>query len=985
MNNSPASSKPLTIGDLMPSSPDASQSPTLAPNNVAQGVPTIGGLMGIDSNTLQSSSEPNTPTPMGVLSNMPEDETSGVSGMAKNVGTSAIKGVAAIPGMFGDVQQLRDYLGARLYSAVAGGKPEEAIDALNKWRQEHPILSRIVDPMQGSPTTEMIAKPILSKTGEYQPTTTAGRLGAAAVQAATTGALTGGIGELGIGAQAGKTGLELAGSALGAGAKAIPGALAAGAGAEAATELTGDPLAGLVTGAALPAAGKLAAPAVNYMRPVGAAVSSEAALNQAAQRVGNISESPEKALADLQFQPRERYSTTAQLTADPGIAHAQKTLETASPEFRSRIQAAAGEQNVAHRETIAGLAPPEADVLEPAKIIQQNVAAAEAAGDENIAALQKQADELNANLPVGVNPEGVGSALRSAIAEENKKSRDAVNEAYKAVPSDIPANVDPIRKSANDIVKSIGQYDKPLSSNLTDENGVLTLAQNMPDQLSFGDLRAFDSNLTQEMRAAKIDPSRANEYRLLSQLKGVVLRSINDVTESPALNTAKALYGERQATFAQGPVPDILKTYGGADDYRVLSSAIPDKVFRGDNTGYQTTQAFLKAANNSPVAVASLQDMANSSLRKAMGTSPVLNQKALDTWKAKFKEPLRALDEVSPGYSKRFDNAASASDALSEAQSNVAKSRSNAAIEPVKSLLGAQSEDSVISTVGSMLKNKNGFAQINDAVQAAGNDPAAINGLRRAGARWLLNETSTAGISGGVPVVSGAKLRSVLNQHPQAIEALFGPEGMNTMRLMAADAERAQAVYSLQKVAGGSDTASNAIAALKQNAGKYADKGISGMMVLAALDGLRSGSLTYALSSGALAGGKALVDSFRQRGLSRVNDLVEEALVNPPVAHNLLERAKTNKDADIGNQLSKLSRTLTRTAIVAGQQGAKSTDSNNQEPVHRATGGKVGDGASKLMRLAEQAKRAENNQTESILKVPDEAVVKALDVAKQAI
>lgn len=60
-------------------------------------------------------------------------------------------------------------------------------------------------------------------------------------------------------------------------------------------------------------------------------------------------------------------------------------------------------------------------------------------------------------------------------------------------------------------------------------------------------------------------------------------------------------------------------------------------------------------------------------------------------------------------------------------------------------------------------------------------------------------------------------------------------------------------------------------------------------------------------------------------------------------------------------------------------------DTNNQEPVHRATGGKVGDGASKLMRLAEQAKRAENNQTESILKVPDEAVVKALDVAKQAI
>jgi len=43
------------------------------------------------------------------------------------------------------------------------------------------------------------------------------------------------------------------------------------------------------------------------------------------------------------------------------------------------------------------------------------------------------------------------------------------------------------------------------------------------------------------------------------------------------------------------------------------------------------------------------------------------------------------------------------------------------------------------------------------------------------------------------------------------------------------------------------------------------------------------------------------------------------------------------------------------------------------------------EGASRLMRLAEQAKRAEIGHTESILKVPDEAVVKALDVAKQAI
>lgn len=926
----------------------------------------------------------------GILSNKPEDETSDISGISKNVATSGIKGVAGIPGMIGDIHQLRDYLGARLYSAIAGGKPEDALDALNKWRNEHPILSHLVDPAQGAATTEDIAKPIFQKTGEYHPTTTAGKIGSAAVQAATTGALTAGLGEVGAGASVGKGALETAWSALASGAKAVPGALVAGGGGEAATELTGDPLAGLIVGAALPEAGRLARPAVRYAEPIGASLSSEAALNQAAKQVHDIVKSPEKTLADLRFQPSEAYSTTAQITADPGVAAAQKAMETASPEFRSRIQNSAGEQNVAHRETLAGMAPPESDILEPAKIIQQRVASAEAASDARISQLKQQADELNANLPTGVNPENVGSAFRKAVAEENIKSRNAVTEAYKAVPANLPANVGGIKNTANAIISSVGKYDKPLSSNLTNENGILTLAQNMPDKMTFGDLRSFDSNLTQELRSAKIDPNRANEYRLLSQLKASTMDAINNVVGSAPLNAAKALYSERQATYGKGSVPEILKTYGGAEDYKTLSSAIPDKVFRGDNTGYQTARSFLKAANEQPVAIAALQDMANNSLRKAIGPSGVLNQKTLATWKIKFKEALRALDEVSPGYSSRFDDAAKATDTLSEAQSNVAKARSNALIEPVKSLFGASSEDSVISTVGSMIKNKNGVGQINDAIRAAGNDPNAIAGLRRAGARWLLNETSTAGISGGVPVVSGAKLRSLLDQHPQAIEALFGSEAMNNLRLMASDAERAQAVYSLQKVNVGSDTAAKIIKALKDNVGKYADKGISGLTILAALDGLRSGSMTYALSSGALAGGKALVDSFRQRGISRVNDLVEEALVNPNIARDLLERAKSNKEADIDKQLSRLSRTMTRTATVAGQQGAKTgPDQSEQLRTTRASGGKLGAShdqlVNRLMKLAETAKKAENSKTEAILNVPDEAVVKALDVAQQAI
>lgn len=58
--------------------------------------------------------------------------------------------------------------------------------------------------------------------------------------------------------------------------------------------------------------------------------------------------------------------------------------------------------------------------------------------------------------------------------------------------------------------------------------------------------------------------------------------------------------------------------------------------------------------------------------------------------------------------------------------------------------------------------------------------------------------------------------------------------------------------------------------------------------------------------------------------------------------------------------------------------------------IHRATGGKVGSEgygqiAARLVRMVDQAKKAEDSNTKELLNEPDEAVVKALHVAQQAI
>ena len=57
--------------------------------------------------------------------------------------------------------------------------------------------------------------------------------------------------------------------------------------------------------------------------------------------------------------------------------------------------------------------------------------------------------------------------------------------------------------------------------------------------------------------------------------------------------------------------------------------------------------------------------------------------------------------------------------------------------------------------------------------------------------------------------------------------------------------------------------------------------------------------------------------------------------------------------------------------------------------IQRATGGRVGDHherlVSRLMTLAERAKKDVNSTTEPLLNVPDATIVKALHVANEAI
>ena len=157
----------------------------------------------------------------GPLANQPNDGF--VSGTLKNIGTTAIRGLAHAPGFVGDIGGFADALTEipEYVEAKITGQPFADVvakrDALGAQStathdaREKGVLGFSLDPRHYLPSGSQVAAPILAKTGAYQPTTTLGRYGSA-------------VGETVLGALGPGGGGAVKGLADGAVAGVLPGA-----------------------------------------------------------------------------------------------------------------------------------------------------------------------------------------------------------------------------------------------------------------------------------------------------------------------------------------------------------------------------------------------------------------------------------------------------------------------------------------------------------------------------------------------------------------------------------------------------------------------------------------------------------------------------------------------------------------------------------------------------------------------------------------
>lgn len=441
------------------------------------------------------------------------------------------------------------------------------------------------------------------------------------------------------------------------------------------------------------------------------------------------------------------------------------------------------------------------------------------------------------------------------------------------------------------------------------------------------------------------------------------------------LNEANAAHAAYVQQYKMGAPGKILETTGFRGSPKIYDTAVVDKAFAPGHAGYETAGHVMQGSG--PDGPAVMQQMALQKLRESMNRDGLLDQRGLDAWRNRYSGALRAIDEVSPNWSRQFDNAAQATEAVHavEAARRAAVGEHEKGI--AKNFLGLTSEDDVVANIGNIMSGNSSGTKTAELMAGMRGDPEALAGVRRAGVEHMIKNFSTAGVRDGERVLSGPRMLEYFAKHRDALRNIYGDEGLANMRRVIEDVMRGQQATTTAATAG-SDTAAK-LHGHMQTAAKAASEAttINSMLGIGLWDAMQSMNPTKLAT--VLGGKKAveLVQQLKSRGIRDVNDLVMQGLLDPAVGRAMLARGidKTGQPNVAGYA-----------ALLSALDQAKNTGDRMQ----RASGGRIGGidhalEAAKYVRLAARAKNAHSEKTKEFLNVPDATVAKALAVAHEAI
>jgi hypothetical protein len=948
--------------------------------------------------------------PRGILSNpLPKDD-SYLSEAGPYIGTGLVKALSHVPTMVGDTFELGNTLisggkkvlrdwgvtnqsNADIEKQQKGAEQLRALESA-KLMKFSPELGALLSP--GMLTGEQVQQLVFNKTGQYVPASPAGKLGMATMEAMTPGP--GGKGKK-VEEAVGILPRVASGIKDYAVREGIPQAVA-GASGYLAGEITGNPIVAFLAALAGGKAGSMGARAGEaHLSPdrmselLAGQVLRESALDHTSARSG------------LENPPSNLFPgitpTTSQAARDPGLqvleeglAGHQRGVETTSPSFRLGNKAI--NTKVTNEEAYARGATNVADTINPSiKSAKENFtnSAAQLADDLHP---DVSGDPSIYNLPEPHGQSSKDSASRSArdiFSEREQAAKEDVNKKFESI-----GNVNVFSKRAlMPLMEAINKLPPILRKRIDPQVlSVLNeyLSEGAAPQIPLADVQAMRSDLLEHARNAASE-GKGNTQRINNDLAKVILDTLSDDktivfrdttgSQRKAWKDAIAAAANYHNTYTSGALERLTLRPNGVPE--VGHGATLDEILSGSNRS-QDVQQFRNATGFStdPHISDYLVAKLTNNGQKTVTPSQVSNFIGANA------DVLQHL----PGARQRLEDIAS----MAERQALAEKLQKTSG-KPENVLKALDDHRNTINNIGDpnhVLYDSGLYNRLNGVESEA----------QRIGSIIPLQELSDDIKNAKSPV----EMANVLTKHKDTINnikdtshPLHDPTHASAIDTLSSSTDYMHPIdMSRSDMANDAmfrDVTSNKIA--KKLHGNFSGSIGSVGSILGLLEGMRHGlglqelksglqlagaALGTGLGTGATAARLGLPHQITQSILTgkvpaKTLETLHAARTDPAYAAKLMQAPELEK-------LPPLSLSGLRGGI-AGQQGTE--EAGNYATggrIARASGGKVDDRklealVQRLMNLAKQAKKATDKTTEPLLNAPDEAIVKALGVAQEAI
>lgn len=356
------------------------------------------------------------------------------------------------------------------------------------------------------------------------------------------------------------------------------------------------------------------------------------------------------------------------------------------------------------------------------------------------------------------------------------------------------------------------------------------------------------------------------------------------------LRTANEATRQRAETYKAAPVGQLLRRSGQSGPFNVPNAVVPERIFTPGAKGFDSVQAYRRAAGDDE-AFAVLQDYAASQLRRLAEVDGVLDPRRMEGWRRRHADALRAFPELDA----RLADASRASEMMAEAAATRRAALDDYQAGIVGRVIGVTDPADVTRTIGRVFGASDAVAQMRRLVAETRTDPAAREGLRKAVVDHMTQRlvSNTEAATSGRELLKSDVFQQFVRDNRAALRIVFSERELASLEAIAADLQRANRSIAAVKLPGGSNTTQDVTAVLR-------DEGQPGILIRALIASAASGG-TGALLGGPIAGlgallGGGAVSALRQAGLSKMQDLIRDAMLNPDVARVLIAKVPVQPD-----------------------------------------------------------------------------------------